>query len=313
MNNLFKLLRKNKSGCWIRGTYFGIQGYSDDSLLLAPSKDALQEMIKTCETYASDHNLRFSTDPNPSKCKTKCIAFLQRDQPLPPMYLCGNPLPWVSSGKHLGMTISNQLNGMKTDIRIKRADFINKNNDIMQEFYFCHPSTKILINGIYNSHFSGSSLWDLFCKEAVMLENTWNVSMRLMLDLPRETHRYLIEPLSKVPHIRKILIKRFLTFLDQIRKSNKNASKFLLETIISDTRSVTGSNLRNILLQTNKTEVRELVPGDAYTIKYHPIAHDDEWKLKFIHDIVEAKNGKMEVPNISDSDLDNMLTALCTS
>ena len=137
--------------------------------------------------------------------------------------------------------------------------------------------------------------------------------MRLMLDVPRETHRYLIEPLSKVPHIRKILIKRFLTFLDQIRKSNKNASKFLLETIISDTRSVTGSNLRNILLQTNKTEVRELVPGDAYTIKYHPIAHDDEWKLKFIHDIVEAKNGKMEVPNISDSDLDNMLTALSTS
>ena len=126
-------------------------------------------------------------------------------------------------------------------------------------------------------------------------------------------HRYLIEPLSKVMHIRKILIKRFLTFLDQIRKSNKHTSKFLLKTIISDTQSTTGSNLRNILIQTNKSEVHELVPADAYSIKYHPMVPDDEWKLEFIDDIIEAKNGKIVVPNISDSDLDDMLTVLCTS
>ena len=48
MNELFSILRKNKSECWIRGVFFGIQGYSDDSLLLAPSLDSLQEMIKTC-------------------------------------------------------------------------------------------------------------------------------------------------------------------------------------------------------------------------------------------------------------------------
>ena len=29
MNELFSILRRNKSGCWIRGTFFGIQGYSD--------------------------------------------------------------------------------------------------------------------------------------------------------------------------------------------------------------------------------------------------------------------------------------------
>ena len=86
-----------------------------------------------------------------------------------------------------------------------------------------------------------------------------------------------------------------------------------METIISDTRSTTGSNLRNILIQTNKSEVRELVPVDAYSIKYHPMAPDDEWKLQFIEDIIEAKNGKLVVPNISDSDLDDMLTVLCTS
>ena len=258
MNKLFQILRKNKSGCWIRGTFFGILGYSDDSLLLAPSLDSLQEMIKTCENYAKLHNLQFSTDPIPRKCKTKCMAFLLKDRHLPSMYLCNNPLPWVSSGKHLGITMDNKINGMKSDILIKRAEFINKNNEILQEFYFSHPKSKITINGIYNSHLTGSCLWDLFSREAIKMEKTWNVAMRLMLDVPRETHRYLIEPLSNVKHIRSILMKRFLSFLCQIRQSNKSASKFLLETILLDARSTTGSNLRNILLETKKANIHEL-------------------------------------------------------
>ena len=76
VNNLFAELMRNKHGCWVRGIYFGILGYSDDSLLLAPSINALQEMLKICEEYAGKHNLKFSTDKNPSKCKTKCLAFL---------------------------------------------------------------------------------------------------------------------------------------------------------------------------------------------------------------------------------------------
>ena len=96
-----------------------------------------------------------------------------------------------------------------------------------------------------------------------MVENTWNVSVRLMLDVPQETHRYLVEPLSNTAHIKQVLIKRFLSFLDQIRKSDKTATKFLLETIHQDARSTTGSNLRNILLLTKKTDVHQLVPNDA--------------------------------------------------
>ena len=100
-------------------------------------------MIKTCEDYAKSHNLCFSTDQDPNKCKTKCLAFLRKTRPLPPMYLCGNSLPWVRSAKHLGTTIENKIDGMRKDILVKRADFINKNNEILQEFYFSHPDTKI--------------------------------------------------------------------------------------------------------------------------------------------------------------------------
>ena len=76
VDDLYKLLRKQKSGCWIKAEYNGVVGYSDDLLMLSPSLHALREMLVTCETYAKEHNLQFSTDVIPSKSKTKCIAFV---------------------------------------------------------------------------------------------------------------------------------------------------------------------------------------------------------------------------------------------
>ena len=145
------------------------------------------------------------------------------------------------------------------------------------------------------------------------MENTWNVSMRLMLDIPRESHRYLIEPLSKEKHIKPILIKRFLSFLEQIKRSNKSATKLLLLSIRQDVRSTTGSNLRNILLKTDKTSISDLVPNDAFKIEYQPINDEDKWRLPFIEDIIETKNDQTMVENIDENDLEDMLDVLCTS
>ena len=60
-------------------------GYSDDNWVLAPSVSCLQEMLVTIEEYSNQHNLKFSTDPKPEKCKTKCIGFLQKQRQIPVM------------------------------------------------------------------------------------------------------------------------------------------------------------------------------------------------------------------------------------
>ena len=92
----------------MNGMYHGIFGYSDDNMLLAPSEYALQKMLEIGEKFAAEHNLKFSTDQDPIKCKTKCIAFMKRPRQLSDLELCGNNLPWVSQFKHLGNTVSNQ-------------------------------------------------------------------------------------------------------------------------------------------------------------------------------------------------------------
>ena len=313
VNDLFKLLRERSSGCWIKGNFHGIFGYSDDNFLLAPSLTGLQEMLLTCEEYAVSHNLRFSTHPRPDKCKTKCLAFLKKQRELPSLKLCGIKLPWVKKGKHLGNTIEDKIDGMQLDLKQKRAGYITRNNDLLQEFNFAHPDSLMRINQIYNTHFTGSPIWDIFSEEAIKLENTWNKSVRLMLGVHFTTHRRLIEPLSGYPHVRKIFVKRFLSFLGQIEKSPKVILRLLLSEIKHDVRSTTGSNLRKILLHTKKSRVDELSVADVEGIKYHQLDDSEKWKVPIIKELIDAKHGRIEIENLSYEEMDETLEFLCTS
>ena len=311
--NLFTLLRQRGEGCWIQGSYCGIFGYSDDNFLLAPSQNALQCMLETCEEYAAKHNLQFSTDQNTTKCKTKCLAFTFKQTELKNMMLCGNPLSWVDHCKHLGNYLENKIDGMKHDLVIKQAQYIDKNNELEQEFHFCHPATKFKVNKIYNSHFTGSPLWKLYTPEAVKMESTWNKSVKIMFDLPYATHRWLIEPVSGSTHVRKILISRFLNFIKQIIKSNKLVSRLLLRTIKYDVRSVTGHNLRQIMMETGKTDINQLGDVNIDDIKYHPVSNEDKWKISVVQECVDAKFGKLIIDGFSVEELDEICSHLCVS
>ena len=45
---LFSILERKQSGCWVMGYFRGMFGYSDDNWALAPSLSALQDILKTC-------------------------------------------------------------------------------------------------------------------------------------------------------------------------------------------------------------------------------------------------------------------------
>ena len=83
-------------------------------------------MLQICEKYANDHNFKFSTDPNPKNCKTKCIAFMKKKKKdLSGLRICGNNLPWVESGKHLGVNLNDKSDCLRYDIKIKRAQSLS--------------------------------------------------------------------------------------------------------------------------------------------------------------------------------------------
>ena len=187
-----------------------------------------------------------------------------------------------------------------------------KNIELNQEFSFTHPSTKIKINKIYNSHYSGSPLWNLFGPGALGIESSYNKSVKVMLDLPYATHRSLIQPLTGEKHVKLILIRRFLGFIEKIRNSKKTSLKMLMLDAMMDVRSVTGCNMRNIMLLVGKKKVEDVRLSDLDSLTYFKLKETDKWKIPMIKEIIETKVDELEVPGFDREELANVLHHLCT-
>ena len=82
--------------------------------------------------------------------------FSKKGRNLKPLTLGGHCLPMVNSVRHLGNKIENKFDGVRQDMREKRARFIQKNKELCQEFSFADPITKCKLNSNYNIHFMGS-------------------------------------------------------------------------------------------------------------------------------------------------------------
>ena len=313
VENLFKILKAKKAGCWINGMFLGLCGYSDDNYCLAPSISALRDMLKTISEYAVEHNLSFSTNPDPRKCKTKLMAFLKKPRPLPAVFLGEVALPWVDQCKHLGNTIENTINGCQEDMRLKRAKYISKNIEINQEFHFAAASTRLRVNSIWNTHFSGSPLWNLFSPGAERMIGSYNRSIKSMMRLPLETHRFLLEPLSGQKPAMVILMDRFLSFMEKIDKSDKVAIKMLKKEAMRDVRSTTGANMRGIMLLMGKTSYDDVTRDNMKDIEYYKVKEEDKWKICIAAEAYEVSNGESEIEMISQPEMAALLQYICVS
>ena len=99
-------------------------------------------MINICQRFALDHNLKFSTNINPVKSKTKCIHFSRKQIDIAEIQLNGNGLPWVESAHHVG-NILERDNTFSKDIRMNRGSFIGRVHSILQEVHFANPVVKM--------------------------------------------------------------------------------------------------------------------------------------------------------------------------
>ena len=311
IDDLLKELRRKRDGCWMNKDFVGVIVYADDIVLLSPSIDGLQNMIDTCSRYAESHNLSFSTHVEPKRSKTKCMAFQRVKTKMNCLMLGGKELPWVNSVTYLGTTITDDPDcRMDQDILEKRAIYISRNNELMQEFYFANSKTKIWTNDVHNTCFHGSPLWDMSSRNFTMLEKTWNVSQRIMLSIPRASHRYLIEPLSKRPHIIKSLRQRFINFITKIKNSDKKVLRNVLEMIKGDCRSTTGLNIRLLKLLAGDINIEKI---KVYKEPYKEIPYGSIWRLGMIEEILAIRSGEKMLDNYTQKDLDDILEVVCTS
>lgn len=96
-------------------------------------------------------------------------------------------------------------------------------------------------------------------------------------------------------------------------KESKPVLRQLYKIASSDVRTVTGGNLRNILLLTDKLQVEDLEPSLVDNIMYHKIEDKDIWRVGMIKELMDMKHGDVLLPEgWSKEELDMILDYACT-
>ena len=208
-------------------------------------------MLNICEDFAKRYNIKYSTDEDPKKSKSKAMYIVGEGgaklaKPLP-LVLCNKDLPWVESCEHLGHTLS--IDGtMRQDMKEKRAQFINSAVKIRETFSYSYPEQIVEAVEKYCNSFYSSNLWDLNSPEAESIYATWRTNLKLAWDCPRATRSYLVQEVLACgqDQIKTRLLLKFKGFHDSLMTSPSKEARMMIRVAKEDIRSSTGSNIRLI-------------------------------------------------------------------
>ena len=143
-----------------------------------------------------------------------------------------------------------------------------------------------------------------------MLEGTFNMNIKITHNLPCPTHRNLLPVISNVRPLRLTLSRRLLIFTQKIRQFHKPVLRQMMRLVENDTRTVTGRNLRSILLLTDRSTIRQLQPSDVDNVCYY--GEPEQWRVQSLLELIQIRSGDIAPPvgwNIWE--LDDILNDIC--
>ena len=88
--------------------------------------------------------------------------------------------------------------------------------------------------------------------------------------------------------------------------------KILLQLIKRHCRSVTGSNLRNILLISTKDDLSQLTRSDIKNMEYMPVPEQSEWKINMLSELINVKWGEAVIEGFEAEQIDALIEEIST-
>ena len=108
-------------------------------------------------------------------------------------------------------------------------------------------------------------------------------------------------------------MKNYMGFIKRVRESPKYVLRQLYDIASRDVRTVTGSNLRNILMLTNTLQVDDLDQSMVDMIKYHKMEETEMWRIGLINELINIKHGDINLPEgWTHDDLEAIMDFTCT-
>ena len=260
------------AGCHIGATFMGAVAWADDFLLTAQSWGAMQQMLDVASSYAAEVGLKFSTDPDPVKSKSKAVFMVGRKKNLAkpaPLFLSGKALPYVPHATHLGHEF-HESGKMEMDTRMRRGAYIGRSLEVQDAFSFAAPAETLGAVKLYCCDLYGGMLANLGGQPATQLMNCWGTTVKDVWRVPRPTHRVYARWLgSGFSSIREDLLSRWVKFFQSLVNGPSLEVAILARVAAADMRTTTAQNNRFIYNLTGldataaqvRTELRQREPA----------------------------------------------------
>ena len=222
IDNLLIELSSSGVGCYIGSNFTGALAYADDIVLITPTPSAMRRMLSVCSNFATSYDVLF----NAEKSKFLVVAPYGARSSYKDMSKCcfkigDHCIENVKRYPHLGHIISDNSSDID-DITSRCNTFNRQTNYMLCCFDQMDMLVKLRLFLAYCCSYYGCELWSL-CSDSVEIFCTaWRKAVRRVLNLPVNTHCYLLPLLAKCLPISDEIYKRSARFIYScLSSSNK--------------------------------------------------------------------------------------------
>ena len=142
--------------------------------------------------------------------------------------------------------------------------------------------------------------------------------MKVIYDLDYGTHNYLIEGLTDGRQAKQIIYKKYINFLGSIAKNRRHEIVQLLDIVKDTCMSVTGSNLRRILLESEARVIPGKTKGfELANYRVHKTPVGEEWRLPLLVSLLEIRDSNWEIDfdeeagNLKEDEITDLISTVC--
>ena len=166
---------------------------------------------------------------------------------------------------------------------------------------------------IYTTSFYGSNLWNIFSKDCERLYKSWNVAIRLIFEVSRCTHRYLIETVSNSLHPKTMLCSRYVGFYKSLIQSSKLSVRILAKLFQGDQRTVLGKTLFTLCRLSEAQNTDSLsCQVVKKNIKYFDVPEAEVWRLDMVTELLKLRKETLSLPGFHLDEIQDILDSVCT-
>ena len=137
--------------------------------------------------------------------------------------------------------------------------------------------------------------------------------VRTTFSLPRDSHRYFIEPVSESSHVKVLLASRLVKFHKMMLQSKRSSIALLATMNEKDSRTRHGNNLLNIAKDSD-TGLENLTSQlIKEKIKFVHVPEQDEWKIPIVNEVLKVQSDCLTLSEFDKNDMKDMIKMLTTS